>query len=105
MLTLVNPPGIKTFSGLNMHTPNPPLGLAYMAGALRKADIDFSVIDAVREDLDTVRPFQTRADLMVQGLHPTEVVDRRPIINNPATNPAHNYSGLNLIVSPAPVFI
>ena len=34
MITLINPPGIKTFSGLQMHTPNPPLGLAYIAGAL-----------------------------------------------------------------------
>ncbi len=76
MLTLINPPGIKTFSGLNMHTPNPPLGLAYIAGALRQTCIEFSVIDAVGEDLDTVRPFQTRTDLMVQGLHPTELVDR-----------------------------
>jgi len=37
MITLINPPGIKTFSGLQMHTPNPPLGLAYIAAAVRCA--------------------------------------------------------------------
>ena len=37
MITLINPPGIKTFSGLQMHTPNPPLGLAYIVAAIKDA--------------------------------------------------------------------
>ena len=37
MIALVNPPGIKTFSGLQMHTPNPPLGLAYVVALERFA--------------------------------------------------------------------
>ena len=35
MVTLINPPGIKTFSGLQMHTPNPPLELAYIAPVIK----------------------------------------------------------------------
>jgi len=35
VITLINPPGFKSFSGLQTHVPNPPLGLAYIAGALR----------------------------------------------------------------------
>ena len=45
MITLINPPGIKSFSGLQMHTPNPPLGLAYIAAALKDAGLAYQVID------------------------------------------------------------
>ena len=31
-ITLINPPGIKTFSSIQMQTPNPPIGLAYISG-------------------------------------------------------------------------
>lgn len=37
MITLINPPGIKTFSGLQPAVPNPPLGLAYIAAAVKEA--------------------------------------------------------------------
>jgi len=76
MITLINPPGLKTFSGLNMHTPNPPLGLAYIAGALRSAGYGISVIDAVGEKLEQIKPFDYREDLMVQGLDAAEIVKR-----------------------------
>jgi len=76
MLTLINPPGLKTFSGLNMHTPNPPLGLAYVAGEARKSGFDLSVIDATGEDLDRIKPYKARGDLMVQGLSVAEIVSR-----------------------------
>jgi radical SAM superfamily enzyme YgiQ (UPF0313 family) len=76
MITLINPPGIKTFSGLQMHTPNPPLGLAYVAAAVRDAGFDYRVIDATGEALDAVSPYPDRADFMVQGLTPDEIVGR-----------------------------
>jgi radical SAM superfamily enzyme YgiQ (UPF0313 family) len=78
MITLVNPPGIKTFSGLQMHTPNPPLGLAYIAGTLKDAGLPYRVIDATGEALDVVRPYPDRADFMVQGLSFEETVARIP---------------------------
>jgi len=62
MITLINPPGIKTFSGLQMHTPNPPLGLAYVAAAVRDAGFDYRVIDATGEALDAVSSYPDRAD-------------------------------------------
>ncbi len=59
-----------------MHTPNPPLGLAYIAGQVRKSELDLSVIDAVGEGLDEIQPYKARKDLMVQGLSVPEIVGR-----------------------------
>jgi radical SAM superfamily enzyme YgiQ (UPF0313 family) len=76
MITLINPPGIKTFSGLQMHTPNPPLGLAYVAGTLRQAGFDYRIVDATGEALDAVSPYPDREDFLVQGLTLDEIVAR-----------------------------
>src|SRR5262249_33189984 len=76
MITLINPPGIKTFSGLQMHTPNPPLGLAYIAAAVRGAGFDYQVIDATGLALDAVSPYPDRPDFMVHGLTPDEIVGK-----------------------------
>ena len=78
MIALVNPPGIKTFSGLQMHTPNPPLGLAYVAAALREAGFAYQVIDATGAALDAVSPYPDRSDFMMQGLTVEETVRRIP---------------------------
>tara|TARA_Y100000031_G_C8171751_1_gene362178 strand:- start:33 stop:434 length:402 start_codon:yes stop_codon:yes gene_type:complete len=78
MITLINPPGLKTFSGLNMNTPAPPISLAYIAGTLKEAGIDFRVIDAAGEALDQIQPYEKRNDFMAQGLLPVEVVERIP---------------------------
>src|SRR5438477_3423986 len=78
MIALVNPPGIKTFSGLQMHTPNPPLGLAYVAAALREAGFVYQVIDATGAALDAVSPYPDRSDFMMQGLTVEETVRRIP---------------------------
>src|SRR5687767_3487023 len=76
MITLINPPGIKTFSGLQMHTPNPPLGLSYIAGALKQAGMAYRVIDATGSALDAVSPYPDRSDFMVQGLTLDEIIAR-----------------------------
>jgi radical SAM superfamily enzyme YgiQ (UPF0313 family) len=76
MITLINPPGIKTFSGLQMHTPNPPLGLAYIAAALGEAGFEHRVIDATGEALDAVSPYPDRDDFLVQGLTIDQIVRR-----------------------------
>src|SRR4051794_29573639 len=68
IVALVNPPGLKSFSGLQMHTPNPPLGLAYVAAAIKEAGIPYLVIDGTGEALDAVSPYPLRTDFMIQGL-------------------------------------
>jgi anaerobic magnesium-protoporphyrin IX monomethyl ester cyclase len=78
MITLINPPGLKSFSGLQMHTPNPPLGLAYIAGATRAAGLPCMVIDGTGAALDAISLYPRRADFMVQGLSIEEIVRRIP---------------------------
>lgn len=75
-ITLINPPGIKTFSSIQMQTPNPPIGLAYIAGVLRKEGVTYSVIDAVGDAMDTISSYEARPDMKVQGLTYDEIVDR-----------------------------
>src|SRR5438132_10722446 len=78
MITLINPPGLKSFSGLQMHTPNPPLGLAYIAGAIKDAGFPYAVIDGTGESLNAISPYPARADFMIQGLSFEEIVQRIP---------------------------
>ena len=58
-----------------MHTPNPPLGLAYVAAAVRDAGFDYRVIDATGEALDAVSPYPDRRRLHGAGADPRR--DRR----------------------------
>ena len=61
-----------------MHTPNPPLGLAYVASAIRNAGFTYSVIDATGEALDQVQSYPGRSDLLQQGLSFEQIVSRIP---------------------------
>ena len=61
-----------------MHTPNPPLGLAYIAAAVREAGFAYHVIDAVGEALDDIARYPDRNDMMVQGLSTEEIAERIP---------------------------
>lgn len=78
MITLINSPGLKSFSGLQMHTPNPPIGLAYIAAAVREAGFPYTVIDGTGLALDSVHPYPSRPDLLMQGLSIDDIVSRIP---------------------------
>jgi radical SAM superfamily enzyme YgiQ (UPF0313 family) len=78
LIALINSPGLKSFSGLQMHTPNPPLGLAYIAAAVKEAGFPYTVIDATGEALDRISRYPQRDDFMIQGLPFEEIADRIP---------------------------
>jgi hypothetical protein len=78
MITLINPPGIKTFSSIQMQTPNAPIGLVYIAAVIKEAGYRYKVIDGVGEAMDTISPYPQRSDMMIQGLTYDQIVDRIP---------------------------
>ncbi len=75
---LINPPGTKTISGIQGNNPNPPIGLAYIAAAIRQAGHRVTLIDATGEAMDQVKPMDQRPDILVQGLSPEQIVARIP---------------------------
>jgi len=75
---LINPPGTKTISGIQGNNPNPPIGLAYIAAAIREAGHRVTLIDATGEAMDQVKPMDQRPDILVQGLSPEQVNARIP---------------------------
>lgn len=78
-VTLVNPPGLKVFAGLQMQTPNPNLGLAYISAAVKAAGHDCVTIDGVGEALDRITPYGERGEaIMIQGLSLDDIVARIP---------------------------
>jgi anaerobic magnesium-protoporphyrin IX monomethyl ester cyclase len=77
-VTLINPPGIKTFSSIQMQTPNPPIGTAYIAGTLKRAGIPYKCIDAVGDGMETITAYHRRADMKMQGLTVQQIIERIP---------------------------
>ncbi|OGS41797.1 MAG: hypothetical protein A2506_13355 [Elusimicrobia bacterium RIFOXYD12_FULL_66_9] len=75
---MISPPGIKTFSSIQMQTPNPPIGAAYIAGVLKQAGIPCRVIDAVGEGIDSISAYPARPDMKMQGLSYEQIVERIP---------------------------
>jgi anaerobic magnesium-protoporphyrin IX monomethyl ester cyclase len=78
MITFINAPGLKSFSGLQMHTPNPPIGLAYIAAVAREAGYDVAMVDGAGEALDDISVYPGRTDFKIQGLSLEAIVERVP---------------------------
>jgi len=87
VIALVNHPGLKKTSGLQLQTPSPPIGLAYIGGVLRRHGIPYTAVDACGEALERIRRYRTcetdktdgkHSEVLVQGLTPQEAVARIP---------------------------
>jgi len=78
MVVLINPPGIKAVKSLGLHSPNPPVGLAYIAAVLKRQGTSCCVIDMAGEDLEQVTPYEGREGFYVQGLSIAEATARIP---------------------------
>lgn len=76
-VTLVRPPTIVLSAALATHGPLPPLGLAYVAAAVRERGHAVDLIDAPGEAMDTWVELDSPVGTLQQiGLSPEQVVDR-----------------------------
>ena len=78
MITLINHPGLKTSTGLQLQTPSPPIGLAYLGAYLKSRGHGYTAVDACGAALSQVKPYGRRADTWIQGLSVEEVLERVP---------------------------
>lgn len=76
-VTLVNPPSVSHPESVQTYTPGPPLGLAYLAAAVRSAGHDVCVVDAPGEAIEQRREFTSPIGPMIRtGLDDHEIVAR-----------------------------
>ena len=75
---LINPPTVLYMDSLSFTNSIPPLGLAYLAAATRKAGHGVSVIDAPGEAIEDFRPIHGGGvdGMYLHGLTPDEIVNR-----------------------------
>ena len=74
-IQLIHPPVYLNVYAMTALRPSLPLGLAYVAAALRQAGHDISVVDAVGLAPDQVTP-GLRPQISQLGLRPAELVER-----------------------------
>ena len=77
-IVLVNHQGLKLVAGIQVQTPTPPIGLAYIGGYIKKYGYDYTPIDACGEALSKVRKIDSESDLLIQGLTSQEVLNKVP---------------------------
>lgn len=76
MITLIRSAAlVRRFSLSNVIAP--PIGLAYLAGTLKKRNLEYKIIDATGENLDQIFKPET-VDAFAVGLKNTEIVERIP---------------------------
>ncbi len=76
-VALVKPP-TQVARGNHVTLACPPLGLAYLASALRAHGVSVTVIDAVGEAPDAVSPIEGSPSLLRYGLDDAAIVRRIP---------------------------
>ncbi len=79
MITLINHQGIKLVKGIQVQTPAPPLGLAYLGAFLNKNGYKYTAIDACGEVLDQILPSKANRQILIQGLTIPKILERIPL--------------------------
>ena len=77
-IVLINHQGLKLVAGIQVQTPTPPIGLAYIGSYIKKHGYDYTAIDACGKALSQVRKVEPDSDLMIQGLTSKEVINKIP---------------------------
>lgn len=77
MITLINHPGLKMVQGIQIQTPSPSIGLAYIGAAVLASGRKYCAIDACGENLDQIYAGEDPS-ILIQGLKPEEILARIP---------------------------
>lgn len=78
MVTLINAPGLKGIKGLQVQSPAPPMGLAYIGAYLKSKGMNYTAIDACGSMLSQLRAHPLLADTLVQGLYTEQIISLIP---------------------------
>ena len=78
-IVLINPPGtfIKD-AKLVIHHGIPPIGLAYIAGAFKKAGLNYKLVDCLGEDINRFRKLPENEKVLIRGLTFEQIITRMP---------------------------
>lgn len=77
-ITLINHQGLRTSTGLQVQTPSPAIGLAYLGAFLKKHGHPYKGIDACGEAMNQIQPDPHRPNILLQGLSVEQVLERMP---------------------------
>lgn len=78
MITLINHQGLKLVKGIQIQSPAPPLGLAYIGAYLKQNGYAYTAIDACGAALNQIFNFERNEQIKVQGLSLSQILDRLP---------------------------
>jgi anaerobic magnesium-protoporphyrin IX monomethyl ester cyclase len=76
-ITLIRPPMITSKNNILFTKGIPPLGLAYIAGALEKDEIEYSLIDGIGTKINSTYHVYDK-NLILRGMTFTEIIDMIP---------------------------
>ncbi len=65
---------MKKMAGIQLQSPSPPIGLAYLGAFLKKNGYEYTAVDACGEAMSQVYPFRGSEKILIQGLKTEEVV-------------------------------
>jgi len=77
-VVLVNHQGLKLVSGIQIQTPSPPIGLAYIGAYIKSNGYGYTAIDACGEGLDKITKSQDDENLLIQGLSIGDILEKIP---------------------------
>ncbi|MBI3306599.1 MAG: B12-binding domain-containing radical SAM protein [Candidatus Omnitrophica bacterium] len=78
VITLINHQGLKILKGIQLQSPSPSIGLAYIGAYLKKNGFNYTAVDACGLAMNQIRPYAKLKNVSVQGLTNLQVLERIP---------------------------